>query len=114
MGVEGYQLYVCRGSYTYLLYPEKARKVLANALTLEEIRTRPTSGFSVLVTCNTLALDEEAHMTMCTTSTLSQSKTNQEVQSQFAMEKDSLKDQLSVTRSYLLALGNHLCLVVEA
>lgn len=46
-----------------MFHSEKAKKRLANAVTLEEIRIPPHSIFLVTATCNTLAQDGDGHMT---------------------------------------------------
>lgn len=47
----------------YASHLEKASKMLANALTLEEISIARNSAFTVMVARNMMALDGEVHMT---------------------------------------------------
>lgn len=56
-GPEGSSLYVCGVSSLYVINSEKARKILANSLALEEIIIPPNSVISVMITCNRLYLD---------------------------------------------------------
>lgn len=68
-GADQYTLWVCQRPNMYVLYPEIDRKMLVNVLTLEEINLPLNYAILVMVTCNTLPLNGNGHMTSGSVST---------------------------------------------
>lgn len=88
-GAERSTLHVCAGPHLYVFYLAKDKKMLANALTLEEFRISPNPVFLVMATCNMPALGGEGHKTTGIISTSSQCKTFLRMQSRLIMEEAS-------------------------